>query len=414
MDLILALEQKFDKINNRLDSNSKVQLIKNNHIKDLETVQSVFDLTKEKKYENGLNECRQEMLDQLIQKRNEQLEQVNEFKQSSQQNSLTELESLKKSLKQNYFAFAKGLASAIESILFRSKLANPLKFAQLVKYSKLMSNEQQVSLINVKHLLDLPFIHDLIVHVLPSNRIFIHSFEAKSMLVLNKSGDLIHFKEIETGNDYDTVHVNATNVIAYNRADLTVDVYNFKLDLVHSIKLERKYCDDFNLNNYEIALSTSVNFYQFVIACYNYKTTNLKKKEISINKAQLKNILDLGMKVANYTFQLVDLTDQFLFIKVHGSCKTRSAYHMCLLNRHDNNNLFKYFKSQYGRWLIYNNQICLISREFFEIYQTNGLVKREPIKILFKFRDVYSTSNGKYIFNLNFNADNFSLEFELY
>ena len=409
MELIRDLEEKFLNLDMKLNSNAKQELVDIIYKKDLEKIEHLFN-AKKRRYKNGLNQCREEILKQNIQIRDEQLQQVNEFIQSSRQINLSELERLHNSINQNYTAFAKGLSSVFESIMFRTKLSNPLKFAQLFKYVDLMSVEEQVCLAKVKH----PYIDYWFVHVLPSNRIFIHSFEAENMFVLNKSGDLIHFKEIETDNDYDTVHVNGTNVIAYNRDNRIVDVYNFKLELVHSIKLERKYCDDFNLNNYEIALSTSVNFYQFVIACYNYKTTNLKKKEISINKAQLKNILDLGMKVANYTFQLVDLTDQFLFIKVHGSCKARSAYHMCLLNRHDNNNLFKYFKSQYGRWLIYNNQICLISREFFEIYQTNGLVKREPIKILSKFRDVYSTSNGKYIFNLNFNADNFSLEFELY
>ena len=58
MDLILALEKKFAKINNQLASRSKEETINSNYSKDLEEIHGLFDSTKEKKYENGLNECR--------------------------------------------------------------------------------------------------------------------------------------------------------------------------------------------------------------------------------------------------------------------------------------------------------------------------------------------------------------------
>jgi hypothetical protein len=55
--------------------------------------------------------------------------------QSSQQNDLTQLKSLHKSIKQNYAAFAKGLATVYE---FQSKLADPLKLSDLDKNVDLM------------------------------------------------------------------------------------------------------------------------------------------------------------------------------------------------------------------------------------------------------------------------------------
>ena len=58
--------------------------------------------------------------------------------QSSQQNDLTQLKSLHKSIKQTHAAFAKGLATVFESILFRSKLANQLKLSDLDKNVDLM------------------------------------------------------------------------------------------------------------------------------------------------------------------------------------------------------------------------------------------------------------------------------------
>ena len=132
MEIIRDLEEKFHNLDSKLNSNAKQELANVIYTRDLERIDHLFKAKKER-YKNGLNECRQEMLDQLIQKRNEQLQQVNEFKQISQQINLSELERLHKSIKQNYAAFAKGLPSVFESIMFRSKLANPFKFAQLVK-----------------------------------------------------------------------------------------------------------------------------------------------------------------------------------------------------------------------------------------------------------------------------------------
>ena len=142
MELIKDLEKRFQNLDAKL--NTKVELASKIYSDDLERVHLLFSSNTEN-YENGLNECRGEMLRQLIQKRNEQLEQTNGF-QISQQNNLTQFKSLHKSIKSNYARFSRGLASVYESILFRSKLADPLKFVQLVKYSKLMQTEQIVDL----------------------------------------------------------------------------------------------------------------------------------------------------------------------------------------------------------------------------------------------------------------------------
>ena len=116
MELIKDLEKRFQNLDAKL--NTKVELASKIYSDDLERVHHLFSSKKEK-YENGLNECRGEMLRQLIQKRNEQLEQINGF-QISQQNNLTQFKSLHKSIKSNYARFSRGLASVYESILFRS------------------------------------------------------------------------------------------------------------------------------------------------------------------------------------------------------------------------------------------------------------------------------------------------------
>ena len=291
--------------------------------------------------------------------------------------SLPQLKSLHKTIKQNYSAFAKGLATVYESILFRSKLANPLELAQLGKYTNLMRNEVTVSLAKVdEHLLVLSCID---VHVLPSNQILLFCPYKSNMVVLSKSGDLIHFKAFQKDFSHD-VKVNATNIVVFDSRNRNVEIYNFKLELVHSIRLERSYDGlGLKLNNYEIALGRNDNSDQFVITCYNYETTNSKKKEISINTGDLKSFIDFGIEEQEYYFKLVDLNDRFIFIEcsdIYDNEKDNTVNYIFLLNRHDNNNLFKYFRSEHARWLIDNNQIASLSDEFIpiEIKEIDGSV----------------------------------------
>ena len=130
MKIIRGLEEKFHNLDSRLNSIAKQKLANVIYKTDLGRIEHLLS-AKKQRYEIGLNERRHEMLDQLIQKRNAQLNEINEFMQSSQSNSLPQLKSLHKSIKQNYAAFAKGLASVFESIMFRGKLFNPSKLAQL-------------------------------------------------------------------------------------------------------------------------------------------------------------------------------------------------------------------------------------------------------------------------------------------
>ena len=87
MDLILNLEQKFANLETKLNSlQPKTELINNTYNKDRDAIHKIFD-SKQEKYENGLNECRDGMRKQLIQKRDEQLSQVNEFVQDMEPNN---------------------------------------------------------------------------------------------------------------------------------------------------------------------------------------------------------------------------------------------------------------------------------------------------------------------------------------
>ena len=104
MELIRGLEETFQRINAKLNSNAKQELANLICTRDLQRIEHLFN-SKKQRYKNGLNECRQEMLDQLIQKRNEQLNEVNGFKQSSQPNSLAQLKRFTYYHRIEYFYF---------------------------------------------------------------------------------------------------------------------------------------------------------------------------------------------------------------------------------------------------------------------------------------------------------------------
>ena len=429
MEIIRDLEEKFHNLDSKLNSNAKQELANVIYTRDLKRIEHSFK-AKKQRYKNGLNECRQEMLDQLIQKRNEQLQQVNEFMESNQQNSLPQLKSLHKSIKQNYAAFAKGLPSVFESIMFRSKLANPLKLAQLVKYTNLLKNEEKVSLAKVKHLSS--FKPGCSVHVLPSNRIFFYSYWDKKMLVLNKSGDLIRLKELPEELTY-AVQVTATNVIAYNEDNRIVHVYNFNLELVHSIRLERSNYD-FKLNNYEIALIIRTtdddeddDDNQVTITCYSYTTAPMKKKEIFINTVELKNTFYIDKYEDKACFELWGLNDRFLFI--YGFTYSRftkniNQYAVFLLNRCDGNSLSRYIDCNFmDHFLIYNNEVYFddyhSNEPLFYVSDLNSDDNDKSVTAVCDTQEgmianMYLTSNYKYICSERFDYDNLIVKFDLY
>ena len=97
---------------------------------------------------------------------------------------------------------------------------------------------------------------------------------------------------------------------------------------------------------------------------------------------------------------MVDLNDRFIFIGGSGfndMAEERSAHYIFVLNRHDNNNPFTRFKSDFGQWVIYKNQICCITWGFIQIYEIDGLVQREPIKTVYRIECMYPTFNFKHI-----------------
>ena len=457
MDLILELEAKFNKINNQIDSNSKVELINNNYNNDIEAINRVFDSTKEKKYENGLNECRGEMLRQLIVKRDEKLGEVNELVQNMGENHRKNLNKLRRlaDLKEtSYISFSRSLISVFESVLSRSKLMNGFNLYKLFQYFPFMRNEEEISLANVKHLLDtdpLNFYHFYNIHILPFNRVLLTSdirndmydFDETYLIIINKRGDLL--SKLKTF-EFCSVSLNASHIFAYQSDISTLSIYDFNLELVHSVKLETS-------NGYYFLSNYDFTFYdeeQSTIAFFNVKTTQLKRQVVKLDKREFitfcgmsdqfdfkdaleKSIADddsedsfedysepdFKLDLSDFCLALEDINENFLFLE--GYLIPLKFSIIFIVNRNDNNNLFHYFvcDMNQGFMSVYNSNIFIefinctpLNSVKCEIHDTSTLSTKKDIVCLYKesvfdekqlgLYNFYSTASHKYIFKKEF------------
>ena len=153
MELIRDIEDKFQNIDAKFKSFWNSEVISSIHKLDCERVNTIYGSTEEKKYENGFNECRDEMLEQLIQKRNDQLKEIDTFMEnikadSHQYNSsdqiiadsqrlqlietnnhverMSELNAIASSIKLNYVSFRPSLISLFDSIKYKYDLRYPI------------------------------------------------------------------------------------------------------------------------------------------------------------------------------------------------------------------------------------------------------------------------------------------------
>lgn len=417
MDPIRDLENSFQKIEAKLASNDKAESISNKYSTDFERINNLY-ASEQDRYKIGLNERRDEILKELTAKRDQELNQVNEFIQNRHQISSTQLKSLNESIKLNRLVFARGISTAFESILFRSKLENRFKLVQLVKYSKLMRNKETVSLAKASQLVD---ITDALVHVLPLSRIFIFSSRSTTMLVLSKSGDVIHSRALKKHtpplvfcSNYD-LNVNATNILAHDEKDSTMQIYNFNLELVRSIEFD-EICTAFKLNNYEIAIDSFSVRKELIIVCYNYKRAKTQKKICCLQIDEFKN---LGFS----HFSLVGLSDRFLFVRGEVVC-LRHKYMpvmVLVLNRADDYSLFKRFKELPHESFIYNEQVFfrsghLIAGGYETTIDVCDIDASDGERPLFQgirghmFRHFYSTSSSKWIYLKQIGKHDLTLE----
>jgi hypothetical protein len=132
-----------------------------------------------------------------------------------------------------------------------------------------MRNEETINIVNVKDLENEPHWESKDkIYILLQNKILICSFirdhnddnrvKEVIMVILNKNGDVTNFKvlkqkQIENYPLPYAFSVNATNILAHNKASSILEIYNFNLELIHSFKLDKLYFN-FRVNGYDIML----------------------------------------------------------------------------------------------------------------------------------------------------------------
>ena len=279
MDLIKSLDEKFKNIETKLVSKrDQISINHNNNVSRIND-DKLFSC-----YEIGLNECRGEMLKQLIAKRGEHLREVNDFAQNPHPEALEELKNLATSIKSNYSSFSPSLISVLETILARAKLENKLSLSEMIKYSFLTINEKKVTTSHLKALHSIEYIS----HVAQiSSKLLFLSFENKQkqsdikdffVATIKLNGDVVHVKQLA----YAPIEVklNETNIILLNKIGRTVEIYDFELEVVHAFVVDQLYTD-FKLSGYDIALFNSKDL---ALTFYNYKTKCLRRSDVNLSK----------------------------------------------------------------------------------------------------------------------------------
>lgn len=148
MDLIKCLDDKFLRINAILvNDDENIERIYINNNKLLKRISNFYDFLEEK-YQNGLNERRDEMLKQLIIKRDQDLHQVNLLNHT--QHNQVQLHALLlkmvyESIKLRQITFVQSLSTVYESILSISEFSYPYKFYKLANLYLLKRKKKTIT-----------------------------------------------------------------------------------------------------------------------------------------------------------------------------------------------------------------------------------------------------------------------------
>ena len=230
-----------------------------------------------------------------------------------------------------------------------------------------------------------------------------------NLVVIDQNGLIKHSKEIfNTEIDYAMfyqVDASATHIAAYNNVECLVQIYDFELELVNSIRLDED-LGSFSLSNYEILFHDLKN--DFKVLFYSFKTVNMNKKEMR---------LDTSMDFAKYLhLMLLGFDEKCLFI---GGCIETDVfeeYALLVFSRSDGGVLFKSLGNHVAvSLLMYEREVCVVkdADEGYEIcfYDVEGSAHDEGGFLISRFgdecafTDIYSTANYKYVYSNCLNRD---------
>ena len=401
MESIEEIYEKFEKIEAKIS-------IKRNSIdffadQNYDEVQN--NLLIQVKYETWLNQSRELMLKQIIEDRDEKLNQVNECIQSKKPKrariGFNEQLINIKSLSSSDLRFYPCLFSVYESILDRTKFSNQLSLTKLAKYSMFLQNEKFYCYKNVLDLLKTEYFFKL--HKLTSNLILLcsHTNDFQSyMVIMDKTGQIIKYAKLNSW--CYVIRANKTNIVTCFESKIYI--YNFNLDLVNSFMLDRsskpQRYDDFRLCNQEIGYLNMLDYEKTRFTClsYTHKTSNKKSLDLKLISAISK---ESEWRKGNGTMVLEDFNENSFFVSLRFSYVPAGLY---LFSRLNSQLFYAYdWNSSFPNLFILNcAEVCFVDEDERKIHVYDENMKScDAVDVRDgKFFNIYFTSNNKHIRSL--------------
>ena len=280
-----------NKINHRIESTFAL------YKKDVDIINSKIneDLNSEI-HQNGLNLYRQTLLDKLIQRRNEQINEINSNLYTFDDVNINETY-LKwfyqdlETIKNKNIHYQKPNISYLDlTMIYKIKLRQHFDFYKLNKYASLIRTQREVNLNNflIKYVFDLAT--GIKFFSLPSNNIFIcalcnneinpqaHTNLKNRLLVINKQGNVLHSRKLEDEiiEEYlQKFKATSNNLIRFYKSKM--EIYDFRLGLLHRLNIQDTFYGLVVNQQNEIA------FMELNIFIYKFNLTKIESSMFKLN-----------------------------------------------------------------------------------------------------------------------------------
>ena len=252
------LDTFFNQFQSRIDT--KKDLINKRCEIDAEKIDKRYG----NEHEDNLNEQREILLNQLYEKRNDELEQVNKkfailVKNLDNNDLVNKRKKLKlcsdyqlvtNNLRMKELVFRKPNSNSLSSILNLFKYENTFNYAKMIYYSDLImtSNCKKSFEIDLTKDYDIEYAsNDKQIFVLPPNKLFMVAINIKNgckakMLVINKKGTILCSKDLDYfyANSFKSNSTNIIRIFCQNSNEDIVEIYDFNLNLIHFFKLNER------------------------------------------------------------------------------------------------------------------------------------------------------------------------------
>ena len=245
----------------------KEAIVHLNYNADVEKVTNVFDEKKIPTHEDRINEQRQQLIEKnrdnmmnalkkVEQHRDKQIEKLILVKIFDSEKYSTELYKSKQAIlknhektKENLISFAKLQRVNYAPLLSKYEFSKPLNILKFHTYNHLLKTNNKFQIFGNIDEFDS-------FEIIPSNRLLVYFLNGSS-LIIDETGTILHSREhaqlrsLYNPDPIVKVSISAIVMIFRNNSRMDVEIYDFKLNLVESIRFSYYYySDSIFVNNY--------------------------------------------------------------------------------------------------------------------------------------------------------------------